>query len=88
MFGDFNIHLDLPSLHTRSFMDVLQTYTLHQHVSFPTHVHGHWFDLIIIRSTCVNIKAILHTDGLSDYRCVVIDLSVYDLDFFLSHFDQ
>ena len=41
MFGDFNIHLDLPSLNTRSFLDVLHTYALHQHVSFPTHVHGH-----------------------------------------------
>ena len=29
MFGYFNIHLDLPSLNTRSFMDVLQTYALH-----------------------------------------------------------
>ena len=29
MFGEFNIHLDLPSLNTRSFMDVLQTYALH-----------------------------------------------------------
>ena len=25
MFGDFNIHLDLPSLNARSFLDVLQT---------------------------------------------------------------
>ena len=32
MFGDFNNHLDLPSLNTRSFMDVFQTYALHQHV--------------------------------------------------------
>ena len=46
MFGDFNIHLDLPCPNTRSFMDVLQTYALHQHVSFPSHVHGHWLDLV------------------------------------------
>ena len=32
MFGDFNIHLDLPSLNIWSFMDVLQTYALQQHV--------------------------------------------------------
>ena len=30
--GDFSIHLDLPSLNTRSFMDVFQTHALHQHV--------------------------------------------------------
>ena len=74
MFGDFNIHLNLPSLNTRSFMDVLQTYALRQHVSFPTHVHGHWLDLFITISTCINIKAIFPTDGLSDYHCVIIDL--------------
>ena len=74
MFGDFNIHLDLPCPNTRSFMDVLQTYALHQHVSFPTHVHSHWLDLFITRSTCTNIKAIFPTDGLSDHLCVIIDL--------------
>ena len=74
MFGDFNIHIDLPSLSTRLFMDVLQTYALHQHVSFPTHVHGHWLDLFITRSTCINIKAIFPADGLSDQNCVIIDL--------------
>ena len=74
MFGDFNIHLDLPCPNTRSFMDVLQTYALHQHVSFPTHVHSHWLELFITRSTCTNIKAIFPTDGLSDHLCVIIDL--------------
>ena len=74
MFGDFNIHLGLPSLNTRSFMDVLQTYPLHQHVSFPPHVHGHWLNLLITRSTCINIKAVFPTDGLSDHHCVIIDL--------------
>ena len=74
MFGEFNVHLDLPSLNARSFMDVLQTYALHQHVSFPTHVHGHWLDLFITRSTCINIKVVYPTDGLSDHHCVIIDL--------------
>ena len=70
----FNIYLDLPCSNTRSFMDVLQTHALHQHVSFPTHVHGHWLDLFITRSTCTNIKAIFPTDGLSDHHCVIIEL--------------
>ena len=74
MFEDFNIYLDLPNLNTRSFMDVLQTYALHQHVSVPTHVYGHWLDLFITRSTCINIKTIFPTDGLSDHQCVTIDL--------------
>ena len=74
MFGDFNIHLYLPTLNTRFFIDILQTYALYQHVSFPTHVHGHWLDLFITRSTCTNIKAIFPTDGLSDHHSVIIDL--------------
>ena len=76
MFGEFNIHLDLSSLNTRSFMDVLQTYALHQHVSFPTHVHGYWLDLFITRPTYTNIKAIFPTDGISDHHYVIIDLSL------------
>ena len=58
-------------------MDVLQTYALHQHVSFPTHVHGHWLDLFITRCTFINIKTIFPTDGLSDYHCVIIDLCLH-----------
>ena len=72
MFGDFNTHLDLPSLNTKSFMDVLQTYALHQHVSFSTHVHGHWLNVFITISSCININAIFSTDGLSDHHCVII----------------
>ena len=34
MFSEFNIHLDLPSLNTRSFMDVLQI--MHYINTFPT----------------------------------------------------
>ena len=85
------MHLDLPSLNTRSFMDVLQTYELHQHVSFPTHVHGHWLNLFITRSTCINFKAKFPTDGLSDHHCVIIDLWLQVGSISrkkLSHFDQ
>ena len=91
MFGDFNIHIDLSSLNTRSFIDVLQTYALHRHVSFPAHVHGHWLDLFIPRSTCINIKAIFPADGLPDQHCVinVLLLQVGSRPRKkLSHFDQ
>ena len=85
IFGDFNIHLDLPSLNITSFMDVLQTYALRQHVSFPIHFHGHWLDLFITRSTCNNIKAIFPTDGLYQIAIVLLLVCGYksgqDLDF-------
>ena len=87
VFGDFNIHLGLPSLNTRSFLDVIQIYALDQHVSFP----GHWLDLFTTRSTCINIKAIFPTGCLSDHHCVIFDLWLQVRSRprkKLSHFDQ
>ena len=75
----FNIHLDLPSLNTR-------TYALNQHVSVPTHVHGHWLNFFITKSTCIN-KAIFPPAGLSDHCYVIVDLwwQRQDLN---KHFDE
>ena len=74
IFGDFNIHLDKPSVNTRSFLDILDTFSLHQHVTFPTHIYGHWLDVFITRSNCKHVKAISSSDGLSDHLTVLIDL--------------
>ena len=74
IFGDLNIHLDKPSVNTRSFLDILDTFSLHQHVTFPTHIYGHWLDLFITRSNCKHVKAVSSSDGLSDHLTVHIDL--------------
>ena len=74
IFGDFNIHLDKSSVNTRSFLDILDTFSLHQHVTFPTRIYGHWLDLFITRSNCTNVKAVSSSDGLSDHLTVLIDL--------------
>lgn len=48
--GDFNIHIDDPSYpDTKKFTQLLQTFGLLQHVTFATHISGHWLDLIITR---------------------------------------
>ena len=40
--GDFNFHLDdLRDNDTKKFMDLLETFSLSQHVSGPTHLSGH-----------------------------------------------
>ena len=50
--GDFNLHLhDLRDSDTKEFMDLLETFSLLQQVSGPTHLSGHTFDLIITRSS-------------------------------------
>ena len=74
IFGDFNIHLDKPRVNNRSFLDILDTFSLHQHVTFPTHIYGHWLDLFITRSNCKHVKAVSYSDGLSDHLTVLIDL--------------
>ena len=50
--GDFNFHLDdLRDNDAKKFMDLLETFSLSQHVSGPTHLSGHTLDLIITRSS-------------------------------------
>ena len=50
--GDFNFHFDdLRDNDTKKFMDLLETFSLSQHVSGPTHLSGHTLDLIVTRSS-------------------------------------
>ena len=58
----------------RSFTDVHQTHALHQQVSCPTCVHGHWLKLFITRSTCNDVKPISHSERLLYQYSVIIDL--------------
>ena len=44
--GDFNLHIDnIYDPRTQQFMSLLENSNLTQHVSFPTHQHGHILDL-------------------------------------------
>ena len=50
--GDFNLHLDdLRDNDTKTFMDLLETFSLSQHVSGPTYLSDHTQDLIITPSS-------------------------------------
>ena len=50
--SDFNFHLDdLLDHDAIKFTELLETFGLENNVTFPTHVNGHWLDLIITRST-------------------------------------
>ena len=39
IFGDFNLHLDIPSAITTTFNDILVSFDLKQHVTFSTHTY-------------------------------------------------
>ena len=45
--GDFNIHIDMNDASTRQFNQILEIYSLIQHVNDPTHIAGHTLDLVI-----------------------------------------
>ena len=49
--GDFNIHVDVDNHESRSFTDLLESFSCIQHVNFSTHLHGHTLDLIISRKS-------------------------------------
>jgi hypothetical protein len=57
--GDFNIHVDQPySIHSCNFQSLLDSSDLKQHVSFPTHKHGHTLDLLLSRNTSNIISSV------------------------------
>ena len=51
IIGDINIHWnDKSNLERRQLADVLNMYSLNQHISQPTHIKGHTLDLVITRN--------------------------------------
>ena len=76
--GDFNFHLDPPvptsDVH---FLTLLDTFSLTQHITFPTHTSSHILDLLITRSSSNFISSVTFTDpGLSDHLAILATLSV------------
>ena len=53
-----NLHLDNSNGITYKFNDILTCFDLKQHVNFPTHVHGHWLDLLITKRMSNSIKSV------------------------------
>jgi exonuclease III len=74
--GDFNFHLeDSSNSDARKFNDLLISLNLTQHVTEPTHTHGHLLDLVLSRSSD-SIISDLHVHGapLSDHSPVSFSL--------------
>ena len=74
--GDFNLHLDTPSATTTTFNDILASFDTKQLVNFPAHIHGHWLDILITRSSCKNIQTPTVADGFSDHYTIIAHLTV------------
>ena len=58
ILGDFNLHLDNSNGNTNKFNEIRACFDLKQHVNFPTHVHGHWLDLLITKRISNSIKSV------------------------------
>ena len=67
--GDFNIHIDaIDDPDSLKLLDPLESVGLRQHVSQPTHFHGHTLDLIITRWSDQIIQDSTQTDRfISDH---------------------
>ena len=73
--GDFSIHIDKPSHATTAFLETLSSFNLQQHVNFPTHIHGHFLDLIIC-SDDFGLVSSFPSDFISDHCTVVAELDI------------
>ena len=76
ILGDFNLHLDVSDSNTQRFNEILKCFNLKQHVNFSTHVHGHWLDLLITKSSCDHVKSVFPADCISDHFAVVSEINI------------
>ena len=76
VLGDFNLHLDVFDPNTQRFNEILKCFNLKQHVNFSTHVHGHWLDLLITKSSSDHVKSVFQADGISDHFAVVSEINL------------
>nr|XP_054761536.1 uncharacterized protein LOC129267954 [Lytechinus pictus] len=49
ILGDFNMHVDTPKPDVSCFLEIIAQAGLQQHITTPTHKHGHVLDLVISR---------------------------------------
>ena len=74
--GDFNVHVDLPTKwDSKRFLETLNSHSLHQYISGPTHQKGHTLDLVMscLEDNIVTDCRLLPSLG-SDH--LVIDITV------------
>ena len=67
------MHLDIPSLNTKTFNTILELFDNIQHVTFPTHIHGYWLDFF--PPIFYIIDRIFSSNGLSDHSVVIAELN-------------
>jgi len=76
--GDFNLHVNNSlAPYVSSFLDLLDTFNLTQHIAFPTHDSDNTLDLLITRSTSSLVSSTDCTyTPISDHRFISSTLSI------------
>ena len=59
---------------TNSMKSSHDCFDLKQHVNFPTHVHGHWLDLLITKRISNSIKSVFSAAGISYHLAVISEI--------------
>jgi len=74
LIGDLNIHIGTPEAKfTSDFLDILNCLNLTQHVTSPTHNHGHILDLVC-STPSLTIHNLSLTDlTISDHLAITLD---------------
>ena len=76
--GDFNIHVNnLKSPDTNTFLDVLDSFGLHNHISFPTHCLNNTLDLVITSEQDNFIESSTPDRLFSDHNIVYFNLITF-----------
>ena len=65
LMGDFNLHIESSSSDVRQLTGILESFDLNQHVNFPTHIHGHFLDVMIFSKGC-DVLSVSPSDAISD----------------------
>jgi hypothetical protein len=80
LLGDFNISRLLNEHNNginNDLTDLMETFSLTQHVQVPTHQHGGILDLIFTRQHSSIVNAIVAEDGFSDHMTILFDFIIH-----------
>ena len=74
--GDFNLHIDDPTdTYGCQFNDLLSSFGLINHITFPTHQSGHTLDLVITQNNQeIELRSIKPGYFLSDHCFVCVEI--------------
>ena len=76
--GDFNIHIDTTDATTNQFIEIMDMFSLKQHVSGGTHIKGHTLEIIITHDDSKNkVDVQIEELSLSDHYLLNFHYSLY-----------